>query len=152
MVHLYVYFYQLVFLLDKKFLHGFFMLRFSNTRKKHLFSQILNCHEEENEGLHSLLGKKLEEEREQKKETLESDVKLKCTRSVLDAFKSVTVSDTLVDISLSYFILVSQRFVSHIIKNKVFQVFQVANLCKNRANFQAKKFRFHISLAIRNKI
>ena len=98
--------------------------------KTHLSGQILNCHEEEKEGLYSLLEsvrvrlrnlRKKENKRKKRwkakkafrdwkrnpfqagKDVLDPkcDTNLKCTRSVLDAFKLVTVSDALVDSSLS---------------------------------------------------
>ena len=90
----------------------------------------MNCREEKKEGLHSLLEsvrvrlrnfRKKENKRKKRwkakkafrdwkrnpfqagKDVLDPkcDAKLKCTRSVLDAFKLVTVSDALVDSSLS---------------------------------------------------
>ena len=98
--------------------------------KNHLSAQILNCREEEKEGLYSLLEsvrvrlrnlRKKENKRKKRwkakkafrdwkrnpfqagKDVLDPkcDSTLKCTRSVLDAFKLVTVSDALVDSSLS---------------------------------------------------
>ena len=99
--------------------------------KNHLSGgQILNFREEEKEGLHSLLEsvrvtlrnlRKKENKRNKRckakktfrdfkrnyfqagKDVLDPkcDAKLKCTKSVLDAFKSVTVSDALIDSSLS---------------------------------------------------
>ena len=94
--------------------------------KSHLSGQILNCREEEKGGLHSLLEsvrnfRKKENKRKKRwkakkafrdskrnpfqagKDVLDPkcDAKLKCTKSVLDAFKLVIASDALADSSLS---------------------------------------------------
>ena len=92
--------------------------------KNHLSAQILNCRKEEKEGLYSLLEsvrvrlRNLRKKRWKAKKAFRDwkgnpfqagkdvldpkcDSTLKCTRSALDAFKLVTVSDALVDSSLS---------------------------------------------------